>query len=445
MQRRMSKTRSFAVRLKRLALVWLAILVAVLSPLVSTNRASAANAPADLYFPFTYPMNGTVGGRVGINHDGYDMYAYGGTGAPIYASYTGKVTVAGLAGNSACGGTGTGYGYVVQVSHGNNIETRYAHLSSNLLVAAGQYVTTGQLIGYQGISGASNCVQHLHFELKNTATGVWMNVNPQMAGVPYLGGVTAQGPIGFSGSWQLRDNVSSGGTTKTVLYGVSGDIPITGDWNGDSYDTLGVVRYNTTTGHFDWWQSDAKLTTLANNSYAPVSNVISTYGDPGDTPIVGDWDGVGGDSIGVIGPSGGLNYWYLLTVPFFPFVWGLHSDNPTSGDWNCDGRDSPGITRQNGAGGINWNLDNEFGSTIDYPLFLWGESYPGLSDHGVSSRWNSSLCSRPMIVRNGANQWLATTGFPGSLGLNMTWAAANDVPLPADWDNDSYDDFIAVA
>ncbi len=56
------------------------------------------------------------------------------------------------------------YGNYVLIDHGGGIATLYAHMSERL-VAAGQTVTAGQLIGYCGLTGNTSGY-HLHFEVR---------------------------------------------------------------------------------------------------------------------------------------------------------------------------------------------------------------------------------------------------------------------------------------
>lgn len=55
------------------------------------------------------------------------------------------------------------YGYNVLINHGNNIKTRYAHMSQ-LNVKVGEKVEQGNIIGLSGNTGESTG-PHLHFEL----------------------------------------------------------------------------------------------------------------------------------------------------------------------------------------------------------------------------------------------------------------------------------------
>ncbi|WP_299195713.1 peptidoglycan DD-metalloendopeptidase family protein [uncultured Erythrobacter sp.] len=86
-------------------------------------------------------------------HSGIDFK--GAYGSPIMAAATGEVTFAGWK---------SGYGKVVEISHGNGIMTRYAHMS-RIDVAVGQSVDAGQTVGGLGSTGRSTG-PHLHFEVR---------------------------------------------------------------------------------------------------------------------------------------------------------------------------------------------------------------------------------------------------------------------------------------
>lgn len=86
-------------------------------------------------------------------HTGVDIVAPRGT--PIASSQTGKVSYAGWR---------RGYGLVVVVDHGNDLQTAYAHCSK-IAVKVGQSVNGGQRIGYVGNTGVTTG-SHLHFEVR---------------------------------------------------------------------------------------------------------------------------------------------------------------------------------------------------------------------------------------------------------------------------------------
>ncbi|MCH8049485.1 M23 family metallopeptidase, partial [Patescibacteria group bacterium] len=88
----------------------------------------------------------------GWRHTGLDIDC--GFNNTNYAADHGIVQYAGWKG---------GYGYAVEINHGNGIVTRYGHHSS-LYVSAGQQVSRGEAIGRCGTTGRSTGT-HLHFEV----------------------------------------------------------------------------------------------------------------------------------------------------------------------------------------------------------------------------------------------------------------------------------------
>ena len=91
--------------------------------------------------------------RRGAMHRGLDFK--GPTGAAIYAASKGRVSFVGRK---------SGYGNVVEISHGNGLTTRYAHMSK-FVAKPGQLVEAGDVIGAIGNTGRSTG-PHLHFEVR---------------------------------------------------------------------------------------------------------------------------------------------------------------------------------------------------------------------------------------------------------------------------------------
>ena len=93
-------------------------------------------------------------------HQGIDMACP--TGTPIYATRSGTVTRASYQAGGA--------GYYVSISHGDGFASIYMHMT-RYVVAAGQAVSQGQLIGYVGSTGVSTG-PHLHFGISYGGTYV---------------------------------------------------------------------------------------------------------------------------------------------------------------------------------------------------------------------------------------------------------------------------------
>jgi murein DD-endopeptidase MepM/ murein hydrolase activator NlpD len=128
--------------------------------------------PADMHMissGFGYrsdPFHGAAAMHAGLDFRGP-------IGAPIHAAAKGKVTFV---------GTKTGYGKVVEISHGNGMLTRYAHMSA-WRARVGQQVAAGDVIGQIGSTGRSTG-PHLHFEVRIHDRAV--NPRPFLESAPHV-------------------------------------------------------------------------------------------------------------------------------------------------------------------------------------------------------------------------------------------------------------------
>ena len=120
----------------------------------------------------------TPGGHDYLYYDGHDGYDYGLWYEPVAAAASGTVMLSGWAvpGCPSCLS-----GLTIEIDHHNGLLTYYGHLSK-LLVAKGQWVERGQVIGISGMTGTATG-PHLHF------------------GVYYVDGNGPVDPYGWSGSY----------------------------------------------------------------------------------------------------------------------------------------------------------------------------------------------------------------------------------------------------
>ena len=112
--------------------------------------------PEDSNFFVTQEFGGTL---YDDHHTGIDMaYRSPRCGGPVYAAGDGRVLADGRP-NMDYGDTAVG----VIIGHSQALQTWYWHLASEV-VAVGDTVETGDLIGYEGRTGiATGC--HLHFQV----------------------------------------------------------------------------------------------------------------------------------------------------------------------------------------------------------------------------------------------------------------------------------------
>ena len=96
-----------------------------------------------------------------------------------------------------------------------------------------------------------------------------------------------------TGEWHLR---GPDGFTTSFFYGNPGDYPIMGDWNCDTIDTPGLYR-----------QSDGYVY-LRNSNTQGNADIRFYFGNPGDIPLAGDFNGDGCDTVSIYRQSEGRVY-----------------------------------------------------------------------------------------------------------------------------------------
>lgn len=435
--------------------------VSVALPRGGVVDAVAVNGPTD--FPFVYPMNGHIYSWSGPSptHEGYDIFGHG-THTPVYAAHSGYVSEAAFQTATCYNDNNTPVGltagnYVV-IQHGtassgvgySSTYTRYHHLNS-LAVAPNRWVAAGDLIGYEGCTGRANQSEHLHLEFRSTAGTAY-----KIADFPAVDfDATAGSPIGFDGQWGLATGTSST-ATKTVYFGQRGDVPVTGDWDGDGYETLGVVRYDVGTGQLIWIQSATNLNSAANGTTATASTLFF-YGVAGDIPITGDWDGNGSDTIGVVrttvdpvvgAPTDRYRNYYLRNANSGGAStitrWGSWPGRyPVVGDWNGDGQDSPGLFYVDNA---TWHLtDTTFATTNTHAHtpFAFGQN----ADVPLPAHYALSTRDHPIVYQKNPNaggvnlRWFKRASYTAGAHTVHSFGSLGVYPKVLDWDSDPYDEY----
>jgi len=180
-------------------------------------------------------------------------------------------------------------------------------------------------------------------------TGQWIGSTNDTIGV-YRNGV-----------FYLRNSNTAGAGDNSFYYGISGDVPVAGHWNGIGTDTVGVFRNDTFY--------------LKNSNTAGVADKSFAYGQAGDVPVVGDWTGSGTTTVGVF-----RNGTFFLRnsntagVGELSFAYGQAGDVPVVGDWTGIGKTTVGVFRNgtfflknsNTAGAAD--IQFTFGQTGDKPV-----------------------------------------------------------------------------
>jgi len=139
----------------------------------------------------------------------------------------------------------------------------------------------------------------------------------------------------------LRNSNRQGIADIKFYFGNPGDVPIAGDFNGDSCDTVSIYRPSN--------QRFYIINALgANNGGLGAADMDYVFGDPGDKPFVGDFDGDGIETVGLHRESTGLVYFRNSQSQGNAdnqFYFGDPGDRLIAGDWTDDGMFTPGLFR----------------------------------------------------------------------------------------------------
>ncbi len=219
-------------------------------------------------------------------------------------------------------------------------------------ISSGVHVTAGQLIGWVGDSGnAEWTASHLHFELHHPDHG---SVNPYphlreavVLPTPFAGpdrppcpegaGCDTVAGVDESSAFHLRRRIARTSTIDSFLYGNPGDDPLMGDWDCDGLATPAMYR---PTNGFMY---------LRNSNTQGIADLEYFYGDPADIPLAGDWNGDGCDTLAIYRADEGKIYVKnsLGTgVADLSYFFGNPGDRPFAGDFDGDGIDTLGLYRE---------------------------------------------------------------------------------------------------
>jgi len=164
-------------------------------------------------------------------------------------------------------------------------------------------------------------------------------------------------------------------------FGQAGDLPVAGDWSRDGKAKIGVFRagawYLDYNGNGFWDGGD---------SYYP-----GPFGKPGDLPVAGDWNNDGRAEVGVFKNGtwyldyNGNGRWDGSDIDrYYPGTFGQFGDLPVAGDWNGDGKAEIGVFRA-GSWYLDYNGDGAWnGCNVDR---CYEGSFGNRGDLPVAGKW----------------------------------------------------------
>ena len=224
-----------------------------------------------------------------------------------------------------------------------------------------------------------------------------------------------------NGSVYLKNTNTGGFDDLNFSYGNPGDKPLAGDWNGDGSDTIGSYRCCAPDSQF--YIRNLNTTGDADRAFP--------FGTTGDLPLVGDWNGDGFTTVGVYRPS--TRVFFLsnynengLGDIVFQLANTNTDDVPIASDWDGDGITTVGIFRPANATFLLRNSNTSGGADMS---FVYGNA----GDLPVVGDWDGDGIDTIGVYRNGVF-YLRNSNSAGAADLVFAFGADGDVPIAGDWD-----------
>lgn len=195
------------------------------------------------------------------------------------------------------------------------------------------------------------------------------------------------------------------------MFGNPGDQPLMGDWNCNGVATPGVYR-----------TQDGRVF-ISNSPSGGRADVSFYFGEPGDIALAGDFNGNGCETVAVYRPASSTFYVRNSLTSgtgeiAFPF--GNPGDQPFAGDFDGDSRDTFGVYRSNG----RVYLGNDLRASKAQTVFLYGN--PG--DQMFAGDWSHNGVDSVGVYRPSSGRlYLRDTGESLYVGANVVAMAATAV------------------
>ena len=222
-----------------------------------------------------------------------------------------------------------------------------------------------------------------------------------------------------SGNWYV--NPASGAQT-VQQWGLPGDVPLTGDFDGDGIPDYAVFRPSTAI----WYIIP---------SSAPGTVIQKEWGLSNDIPVPGDYDGDGKTDFAVWRPVTGT--WYVIPSSnpgtYFTLQWGLNGDKPVVADFDGDGKADYAVWRP--ANGTWYIIPS--GNLYTTMTQQWGLN----GDEPVPGDYDGDKKADFAVYRPSNGTWYVIPTTAPTTNIVQQWGLSGDVPVPRDYDRDGKMDY----
>ena len=236
--------------------------------------------------------------------------------------------------------------------------------------------------------------------------------------------------VDYNGNGNWDGNVID----RQYALGRAGDMPTSGDWNGEGKTEIGVFRDNHT------WYIDYNGNGVWDAAVG--GDRIYTMGQPGDIPVPGDWNGDNKTEMAVFRDNhtwyidyNGNGVWDAAVGGDRIYITGKPGDIPVPGDWNGDNKTEMAVFRDNHTWYIDYNGNGVWDAAVGGDrIYTMGQ--PG--DIPLPGDWNGDTMSEMGVFRpsnhlfyldfNGNGVW---DGSP--IDNRYDFGSNGDIPVSGKW------------
>ena len=225
-----------------------------------------------------------------------------------------------------------------------------------------------------------------------------------------------------AGIWSLStsrtDDAAGDDANTQMVFGIAGGRPVTGDFNGDGVDEIGVFLDG------EWFID------VNGNGQWDADDLWARLGNDGDQPVTGDWDGDGKDDIGIFGPMWPGDPRAIRHEPGLPDPHNAPKDKPKNIPPEPDeATDGKRILQRNDQGRPREDL-------IDH-VFHYGRG----ADIAVAGDWNGDGIRSIGVFRHGKwkldldgdGRWTNADGV-------VNYGRRGDLPVVGDFNGDGIEE-----
>lgn len=214
-------------------------------------------------------------------------------------------------------------------------------------------------------------------------------------------------PGGVEGKWYIIESGTS--TLSSIEFGVSGDIPVPADFDGDTRSDLALYRPSTAT----WY-------------IKPIASGIMTsrqYGNSTDKPLPSDFDGDGKADFALWRNSDATWYtWLSGSSAPTSLQWGATGDVPVPGDYDGDLKTDYAVWKPDNTWSIRLSSN---GATSNQAA--WGYQN---SDWPVQGDYDGDGKTDRAVWRDSNGTWYIVKSSNNNIRV-QTWGQSGDIPVPA--------------